>query len=75
MIEAAGGIEVFPQLAARKNAKDRIVSRDDIIAAQPDIIIGSWCGKNSCRPRSRPDPALTRFPPVATGWLRRSNQR
>ena len=26
LIEAAGGIEVFPQLAARKNAKDRIVS-------------------------------------------------
>ena len=26
LIEAAGGIEVFPQLAVRKNAKDRIVS-------------------------------------------------
>ena len=26
LIEAAGGIEVFPELAARKNAKDRIVS-------------------------------------------------
>ena len=45
LIEAAGGIEVFPQLAACKNAKDRIVSADDVVAAQPDIIIGSWCGK------------------------------
>ena len=27
LIEAAGGVEVFPQLAVRKNAKDRIVSR------------------------------------------------
>ena len=27
LIEAAGGIEVFPQLAANKNAKDRIVGR------------------------------------------------
>jgi iron complex transport system substrate-binding protein len=45
LIEAAGGIEVFPQLAARKNAKDRIVSEAQVIAAQPDIIIGSWCGK------------------------------
>src|SRR3954453_22593133 len=26
LIEAAGGVEVFPQLAANKNAKDRIVS-------------------------------------------------
>ena len=45
LIEAAGGIEVFPQLAANKNAKDRIVGRDSVIAAAPDIIIGSWCGK------------------------------
>ena len=45
LIEAAGGIEVFPQLAANKNAKDRIVSADAVIAAAPDIIIGSWCGK------------------------------
>jgi iron complex transport system substrate-binding protein len=45
LIEAAGGIEVFPQLAARKNAKDRIVSPEDVIAARPDIIVGSWCGK------------------------------
>jgi len=41
LVQAAGGIEVFPQLAAQKNAKDRIVSGDDVVAAQPDIIIGS----------------------------------
>ena len=45
LIEAAGGIEVFPKLAANKNAKDRIVAAQDVIAAAPDIIIGSWCGK------------------------------
>ena len=45
LIEAAGGIEVFPALAANKNAKDRIVDADAVIAAAPDIIIGSWCGK------------------------------
>ena len=41
LIEAAGGIEVFPEASARKNAKDRIVSPADVIAARPDIIIGS----------------------------------
>ena len=41
LVEAAGGIDVFPQLAARKNAKDRIVTPADVIAARPDIIIGS----------------------------------
>src|SRR5262249_57808138 len=49
LIEAAGGVEVFPQLAAQKNAKDRIVSFDDVIGARPDIIIGSWCGKKFVR--------------------------
>jgi iron complex transport system substrate-binding protein len=45
LIEAAGGIEVFPHLAAGKSAKERFVTPQDVIAAQPDIIIGSWCGK------------------------------
>src|SRR5262249_60231528 len=44
LIEAAGGIEVFPQLAKGKKAKDRIGSADDVIAAPPDIILrsGVW---------------------------------
>src|ERR1700693_1061346 len=45
LIEAAGGIEGFPHLAVRKNARDRIVSAADVIGAAPDIIVGSWCGK------------------------------
>jgi iron complex transport system substrate-binding protein len=45
LIEVAGGIDVFPHLAARKSATERIVSAHEVIAAKPDIIIGSWCGK------------------------------
>ena len=45
LIEIAGGIDVFPALSKRKNAKDRIVSAPELIAARPDIIVGSWCGK------------------------------
>src|SRR5690348_9088746 len=45
LIEAAGGIDVFPDLAKRKSAKERIVSTKQVLAAAPDIIIGSWCGK------------------------------
>jgi iron complex transport system substrate-binding protein len=55
LIEAAGGIEVFPKLAQNKNAKDRIVSADDVIAAAPDIIVGSWCGK-----KFRPEKVVNR---------------
>ena len=70
LIEAAGGIEVFPQLAVRKNAKDRIVSRADVIAAAPDIIIGSWCGKKFVPARVAARPGFAEVPAVATGWLR-----
>jgi len=45
LIEIAGGIEAFPKLAANKSAKDRIVSPEQVIATEPDIVIGSWCGK------------------------------
>ena len=70
LIEAAGGIDVFPQLAARKNAKDRIVSPDEVIAARPDIIVGSWCGKKFVPGKVTVRPGFAEVPAVATGWLR-----
>src|SRR5262245_35301039 len=70
LIEAAGGVEVFPQLAERKNAKDRIVSADDVIAARPDIIIGSWCGKKFVPARVAARPGFADVPAVSNGWLR-----
>jgi iron complex transport system substrate-binding protein len=70
LIEAAGGIEVFPQLAVRKNAKDRIVSADDVIGAAPDIIVGSWCGKKFVPTKVAARPGFAQVPAVATGWLR-----
>jgi iron complex transport system substrate-binding protein len=45
LIAIAGGIDVFGDLAERKSAKERIVSAEAVIAAAPDIILGSWCGK------------------------------
>ena len=45
LIEIAGGDPVFPQLRDAALGKDRIVSHEQVIAAAPDVIIGSWCGK------------------------------
>jgi iron complex transport system substrate-binding protein len=70
LVEAAGGTEVFPQLAARKNAKDRIVSAADVIAAKPDIIVGSWCGKKFVPGKVAARPGFDQVPAVANGWLR-----
>jgi len=70
LIEAAGGVEVFPQLSLRKNAKDRIVSAAQVIAARPDIIIGSWCGKKFVPAKVAARPGFAQIPAVASCWLR-----
>jgi iron complex transport system substrate-binding protein len=70
LVTAAGGIEVFPHLAARKNARDRIVMPEAVIAARPDIVIGSWCGKKFVPAKVAGRPGFAQVPAVATGWLR-----
>jgi iron complex transport system substrate-binding protein len=44
-IEIAGGQDAFAHLQSHKLAKDRIIAAEDVSAANPDAIIGSWCGK------------------------------
>jgi iron complex transport system substrate-binding protein len=70
LIEAAGGIDVFPSLAAQKNAKDRVVTPAQVIAAKPDIIVGSWCGKKFVPTKVAARPGFAKIPAVANGWLR-----
>ena len=70
LIEAAGGIEVFAELATRKNAKDRIVTAEQVIAAAPDIIIGSWCGKKFVPAKVAARPGFSQIPAVRTQFLR-----
>jgi iron complex transport system substrate-binding protein len=70
LIEAAGGIDVLPEIAMRKNAKDRIVTAEQVIAARPDIIIGSWCGKKFVADKVKARPGFAAVPAVATGFLR-----
>jgi iron complex transport system substrate-binding protein len=45
LIDVAGGQDIFAELSGYKQAKDRIVTTEEIIRREPDIIIGSWCGK------------------------------
>jgi iron complex transport system substrate-binding protein len=45
LIAVAGGDDVFADLAQEKSARDRIVIPEQVIAAAPDVILASWCGK------------------------------
>lgn len=46
LIEIAGGYDCFPELALCSGGAERIIKDPQaVIDANPDIIIGSWCGK------------------------------
>ncbi|OWY15145.1 cobalamin-binding protein [Thioclava sp. F34-6] len=66
LIEIAGGRDVFAELAKEGKAKDRIVAPEQVIAAAPEVIVGSWCGKKfrpekvSARPGWQDVPAVAR---------------
>lgn len=58
LIEIAGGDDVFSHLRDAQGAAARILDANDVIAAAPDVILASWCGKK------------VRFGEIAnrTGW-------
>jgi iron complex transport system substrate-binding protein len=59
LIGIAGGDDCFPELACQPMGKDRIIADGaDIVARNPDIVLGSWCGR-----RFRPAHVLAR-----PGW-------
>jgi iron complex transport system substrate-binding protein len=59
LIGIAGGDDCFPELAREPMGKDRIIADGaDIVARNPDIVFGSWCGR-----RFRPAHVLAR-----PGW-------
>ena len=45
LIEIAGGEDIFSELRAHHDAKHRIVQSEQVVERNPDIIIGSWCGR------------------------------
>jgi iron complex transport system substrate-binding protein len=47
LLAAAGGDDVFPELARLRAAPARIVRCNDVVERAPDIIVASWCGKRA----------------------------
>jgi iron complex transport system substrate-binding protein len=70
LVEIAGGVDVFPDLSHNKSAPERIVTPDRVMAAAPDIIVGSWCGKKFVPAKVATRPGFDAIPAVRDGWLR-----
>jgi iron complex transport system substrate-binding protein len=45
LIERAGGKDIFSELRGRRRASDRLVSAQEVVRRNPQVIIASWCGK------------------------------
>ena len=69
LIDIAGGTDIFSELTGCKSAKDRIVSRDEVIRRAPHIIVGSWCGKKFNKEKVAARPGFDTVPAVRNGRL------
>jgi iron complex transport system substrate-binding protein len=66
LIEIAGGEPIFPELADKRLAKDRIVSADEVAKRRPDVILASWCGKRMKKSTIVSRPGWATVPAVKT---------
>ena len=70
LIQIAGGKDCFPELAAQPLARQRIIADPQaVIDRQPDIIIGSWCGKRFRPERVQARPGWHAIPAVERGQI------
>jgi len=69
LIEIAGGEDVFPELRHRHAARERIVTPEQVIAAAPDLILASWCGKKVVPRRIIGRPGWETIPAVRSGHI------
>ena len=69
LVEFAGGQDVFPNLAQQGAAKDRFVTSDQVIAAAPDVILASWCGKKVRPEKVAARPGWDTIPAVRAGRI------
>lgn len=65
LIQRAGGVDVFENLRYGRKAAERIVTSEQVIAAAPDFILASWCGKAFEPAEVCARPGWERIPAVA----------
>ncbi len=64
LVGVAGGEDVFAPLAAAPAARDRIVVPEQVIAAAPEVIVASWCGRKVRPERIAARPGWDAIPAV-----------
>ncbi|MFN7134442.1 MAG: cobalamin-binding protein [Myxococcales bacterium] len=69
LVELAGGEDLFPELKAEQGAAGRIVKPEEVVRRDPEVIVGSWCGKKVKFERIRARPGFAETAAVRAGRL------
>lgn len=69
LVERAGGVDVFSHRRVRRAAKERQVTDAEVIEADPEIIVLSWCGKPSSADEVRRRPGWEVISAVRRGAI------
>lgn len=69
LIEIAGGEDIFAELREQRSAKGRIVQPEEVVKRNPDIIIGSWCGRPFKKGQVRQRPGWEKITAVQKNQL------
>jgi len=70
LIGLAGGDDVFPELARESLGKNRIIADPlEVVRREPDMIVGSWCGKKFRPERVAERPGWSAVPAVRDAEL------
>ncbi len=70
LVSIAGGEDIFPERAARRLGRERILEDpSEVVRRAPDVIVGSWCGKKFRPERVAARPGWNAVPAVRDGEL------
>ncbi|WP_204101368.1 cobalamin-binding protein [Occallatibacter savannae] len=69
LVEIAGGEPIFPELRTRRKAEDRVVSWEQVVERNPDIILASWCGMKVNHDEIRARPGADKVSAVRSGQI------
>ncbi len=69
LIDLCGGQDLFPELREGQSATQRVVSGEDVVARDPEVIVASWCGKKANLARIAARPGWQDVSAVRTGRI------
>jgi iron complex transport system substrate-binding protein len=69
LIEIAGGSPIFPELRHQSSATGRIVQPGAVVAARPEVIVASWCGRKVNKDQMRARPGWAEIDAVRNGHV------